>query len=90
MPTLRQSTRRTECAMLLVHAELRPDITLQICQACDGEGRIYHAGWGATIRGGNLYWDDWSEPCAECEGTGGALIPCQPITEDEFYELHSS
>ena len=60
------------------------DVTLQVCTCCGGEGRIYHAGHGATSRGGNLYWDDWSEPCKECEGTGGALIPCELIELEDL------
>ena len=52
------------------------DITLQTCEACGGEGQIYHAD-------GSQSWD-FIEICEECEGTGAALIPCELIELEDL------
>jgi hypothetical protein len=46
-----------------------------LCEACGSEGRIY------TSRGGPDDYDNG--PCPECEGTGYAVVPVEPITEED-------
>ena len=58
--------------------------TLQPCETCQSEGRIYRR------QGSMRPWEtddiiDCGE-CPDCEGTGGALIPTEPVTEEEIME----
>jgi DnaJ-class molecular chaperone len=51
---------------------------LTVCEACGGEGRIeHHTGWRATWWGPEE--TGWVEPCPDCEGTGGAYVPAEPV-----------
>jgi hypothetical protein len=70
---------------LTLESLLMSDVTLQLCPVCDGQGRIYHPGHQTfESPSGNLIWDDWSEPCEECVGTGGALVPCVLIELEDL------
>lgn len=55
------------------------DVTLQTCTCCDGEGRLYRSGWD---RNGPIDIDEGE--CPHCEGTGGALEPCELIEEEDL------
>jgi len=50
------------------------DFRIVCCEACGSEGRIYYGECD----------DGFSEPCPYCEGTGGEIIPVEPITLDDL------
>lgn len=52
--------------------------TLQLCECCQSEGRIYRSNGGPDEI-------DCGE-CPICEGTGMALVETEPVTEEEIME----
>lgn len=60
-------------------------VTLQLCEVCQSEGRIYR-----QCHGG---WDEPREidcgPCPECEGNGEMLFEAEPATETEIMSAGS-
>ncbi|MER9217909.1 hypothetical protein NKI48_03090 [Mesorhizobium sp. M0644] len=53
---------------------MNEDFRIVGCEACGTEGRIYHGECD----------DGYSEPCPYCEGTGGEIIPVEPVTIDDL------
>jgi hypothetical protein len=61
------------------------DVSLQLCPACGGEGhelvtiQVYELGCGFS-HPDTVYGDR----CDECDGTGGALVPVEPVDFEEI------
>lgn len=57
-------------------------VTLQLCEACQSEGRIYRQvpGWYDEPRE-----DDCGE-CPECKGDGELLFETEEVTEEQIME----
>ena len=56
-------------------------VTLQLCEACGGEGKLY------TSRYGGNDPDVWPVgECPACEGTGYALYETEPVEEEEIMD----
>ncbi len=62
-----------------------PDIRIVGCEACGTEGRIIVEGHDYARRDGNVYRDVIvDDPCDCCEGTGGEIIPVEPIEQEDL------
>ena len=51
------------------------------CPCCDGEGLIYTASCLRDEYGNQM---ERSDPCNECNGTGSAETPVEPITIEDL------
>lgn len=54
-----------------------PRPLMVLCEACSSEGRLL------TANGNDPYSTDHG-PCPHCEGTGTALVECEPIKLDDL------
>lgn len=66
------------------------DFRIVWCEACGSEGyesytaTVYEPGCGY---GHDDVFLDYNRPCRVCEGTGAAIIPVEPIDEDDLIEM---
>ena len=64
------------------------DVRLDVCSCCDGEGRVYERVWVYERGCGFAHEDDADVgPCDECDGTGGALVPVEPVELEDVSEF---
>jgi hypothetical protein len=65
------------------------DFRIVGCEACGTEGRVQHITHTyVDFRNGGIVECGWEEDCEACEGTGGEIIPVEPITLDDLVEMN--
>jgi hypothetical protein len=85
--------RQNEERMAAIRAVADEDFRIVPCEACGSEGyesytaTVYEPGCGF---GHDDVFLDYSRPCPVCEGTGGAVIPVEPITLDDLLEMEGN